>query len=493
MALTRSATALLLALHAATGAAAVVRAGRAGQRVGVRGGLAAGNSEEAPHYWPHARGQVSHYSSSSHTGPSDFNASLAWSWHHPEGRYSTVVVGAGLIDSEKNIYLASSDGFRKFSPDGRTLWYYRPTGEVTTCPSLMGDALYGNSVDGHIFALSLATGQELWNYQYGPTSSSDASFVESHDGVVIVAVQADRDLGSNRRLLGLAAESGTPIWQFEPDTMFRNVMPLFPGDDTTVFMDTAGGLYRLGLHNGTLLWRTPSPSSDSFGDGGAMLGPDGGLYTCSNAHGSYGSEGQQGALRKYWLSDGRLVWERQLPYPCNSWPAVSAEGSVVVPTGAFNELPMSLDAHKKNKPLEDVQNLHSFSLMMGELERSGLGRKDLPGAIMAFDAQTGEEQWRHEVKPWGRLSAAGDEEGVVERLLNQRRALCMPSHWGAPTLSADGTVYVGRTDGQLYAVSPSKGVETYRTGAGASHPGASFAPGMMAYTDCDSLYVFRAA
>merc|ERR1719487_1247494 len=84
------------------------------------------------------------------------------------------------------------------------------------------------------------------------------------------------------------------------------------------------------------------PSSDSFSDGGLILGPDGSAYTCSNPPHMFGNEGEKGALRKYRLSDGKMLWDKELPYPCNSWPAVSADDkTVVVVPGSFNQIPAS--------------------------------------------------------------------------------------------------------------------------------------------------------
>merc|ERR1719221_2583432 len=83
--------------------------------------------------------------------------------------------------------------------------------------------------------------------------------------------------------MALDGKDGEQVWEFRTEFPVWNFLPVFPGDDTCVFMDFTGGVYRLGLHNGTLLWHTPAPhSSGTFSDGGVIVGPNDIAYTCSN-------------------------------------------------------------------------------------------------------------------------------------------------------------------------------------------------------------------
>jgi len=258
-------------------------------------------------------------------------------------------------------------------------------------------------------------------------------------------------------------------------------------------MDFAGGVYRLGLHNGTLAWHVSVPSSnESFTDGGAILGPNSVVYTCSNPGNSHGVEGELGALRAFQLSDGKMLWEQILPQPCNSWPAVGKLGGsrelyVVATPGAF------------------------------------MGSPQMHGGIMAFDASTGAPQWAYQAPvhhaPLGvlpLLAAYGDNQGILQR----NGGICLPAHWSCPTISGDGRVFAGRSDGKLYIIQgPSAGNDgrlprlihtnstlslgiDYITSAGVQadfseakgaslHGAAAFAQGTMAFATCDTLYVFR--
>jgi len=449
------------------------------------------------YYWPHARGHPGEYSTTDLVGPeTSLNTSLAWSWHHPDGRYHTVVTSGPLIDDMKNIYLASEDGVRKFRPDGNVAWYYKSEAPIATCPSLMDGMLFGNTINGHVFALDMESGEAIWDKTCAQAIAGDTAYVESYDGIVITGVDPSPSGGANR-VLGLNAHTGHQVWEFHSDNFLWNFMPLLTPDDAVIAMSISGDVYKIGLHNGTLLWKANSPpkSSSSFSDGGVILGPDGTSYTCSNYEGS-GQEGERGALRAFALGDGHMLWEQVLDKPCNSWPVVTRDGAtVVVPSGSFVSSPSASNPELRDYFHKSAIAMHKFSLSLGNKELRRYGIPDKRATVMAFDAKTGEPSWSKDLPPYGRMAAAGDEEGYLERQGLHHRDQCLPAQFGAPTISGDGTFYVGRADGNLYAVRPDGNggavVSTFQTGAGFLHPGTSWAPGMMAVTSCDGLFVWK--
>lgn len=453
--------------------------------------------ENKPYYWPHARGDPSHYSSTDLVlSPETLNTSLAWSWHHPDGRYHTIVVSGPLIDDRKNIYLAAEDGIRKFSPNGQQLWYFMPPGPVSTCPSLMDGMLVGNTIPGHVFALDMETGMELWSKKEY-TVAGDTAYVESYDGIVVTGA-APGAIGGSTRVLGLNARSGDKLWEFISDELMWNIMPVFTADDAFIVMNIHGGVYKIGLHDGALRWKTDPPEESarrSFSDGGVILGPDGTSYTCSNYEGN-GLDGERGALRAYALHDGHMIWEQVLDKPCNSWPVVTSDGTtVVVPSGSFVDNPAASEPKLLKTLHLSPRAMQKYSLSLGSKELQTYGMPDKRATIMAFHAKTGEPKWSQDLPPFGRLAALGDEEGYLERQELHHRNQCLPAQFGSPTVAGDGTIYVGRADGNLYAVRPEgegATVSTFQTGAGFLHPGTSWAPGMMAVASCDGLFVWKA-
>ena len=46
--------------------------------------------EEAPQYWASGRGNYPEYAVSNYSAPFHLGQSLAWSWHHPDGRFATL-------------------------------------------------------------------------------------------------------------------------------------------------------------------------------------------------------------------------------------------------------------------------------------------------------------------------------------------------------------------------------------------------------------------
>mmetsp|Transcript_132352 Transcript_132352/g.411423 ORF Transcript_132352/g.411423 Transcript_132352/m.411423 type:complete len:509 (+) Transcript_132352:61-1587(+) len=463
---------------------------------GGTGGAAPAARSPAPareHYWPHARGHASRYSFTPYTrSPGDLNKSLAWSWHAPT--FNTVIWGS-LIDSQRNVYVASVTGIWKLSPTGQQLWYYSGVSEM---PTLVGDALIGmNMYTCLFFALSLETGSVLWSRKIWPDNGVHGDFVEVHNGVAVVAVGGALNLGSgseSTHAAGVSARDGSLLWSFKTDCGLWNIMALFPDNETAVFSDKCGGTYRVGLQNGTVLWKVAG-NPQSFTDGGSILGPNGNLYTCSNPAGSFGHVEQPGVLRKRRISDGALLWEVPLPMPCVNFPAVSWDGrSVVVAPGPLSDAAKSKEA--RNLPLAEREKFFNTQLQLvsQNLQRSAYLLPNLDAAIMSFDTDTGALQWRHDVRPFGGIAFAGDEFRAVYAI---RHGLglehCWPAHWSAPTLDREGTVYIGRSSGDLYVYNPQKGVEsTFHTGDGTMMAGAAFAPGLIVFSTCSSVYAFHA-
>merc|ERR1711988_603784 len=62
---------------------------------------------------------------------------------------------------------------------------------------------------------------------------------------------------------------------------------------------------------------------------------------------------------------------------------------------------------------------------------------------MAFDAMTGKRQWQYQCPVWHGVMAKNDNPPAVQ---------CIPAHWSAPIITADGSVLASRIDGLLYKV-----------------------------------------
>jgi len=424
--------------------------------------------------------------------PANFSKALSWSWHHPGGRYHTTIAGGPVIDGQRNLYFTTNDGIRKLNADGETLWWYQPPGDTNNQPSLVDGLLYGNTNTGFGFAVDPETGKEVWSQRYEKDAGGDVGYPGGHDGVYVMGVQAGTvkgHEGGNQRVIGIDGKTGKKLWDYRTEWPVWNLMPLFPGEDSVVFMDFTGGVYRLGLHDGKELWHTRAPDVNkekpSFSDGGVTVA-DGKAFACSNPKSNGGNEGTQGVLRAFRLTDGQQLWNTILPQPCNSWPAVGRLGSgpelsVVVTPGSF------------------------------------MGSPVMHGGIMALDVESGSMQWKWQAPPYSHIfnMAVGDVEGAEERKkFDPKHMICLPAHWSAPLIMGDGAVLAGRSDGILYKLrapaqhevgvqteklpvtfesSPGVTLEDKFDAQGASLHGAlAAAPGMLAFSTCtDNLYVFK--
>lgn len=390
-----------------------------------------------------------------------------------------------MIDGSGNVYVSTGHGIFKLSTDGNQIWEYPMDAyTINNEPSLMGDTLYLATKTGQAIALDIATGQPRWITKVATDSGGDSGYPSSSDGLFFMAcggrlAKQMNARGGNARVVALNGTTGEQVWEYRLHTPTYNFAPIFPGDGALVFMDLTGGIYRLGMFDGSEIWHTPaSDSAKSFSDGGALVGPNSVVYSCSNYGHDHGSEGSRGALRALRLEDGELLWEQILPQACNSWPAVGQLGStsdlsVVVTPGNF------------------------------------VGSFKIHGSVMAFDASTGKPQWFYQAPLFETPTAmaVGDLEGLVDR----HGSICLPAHWGAPIITNDGTIYVGRMDGKLYALTgpidagnlevPSSmdfestdgvNVETFDAHGASLHGSSAFAPGMMAFATCtDTVFVFK--
>jgi len=435
-----------------------------------------------PYYWSSGRGSVGSYSASPY--PASLSISTpTWTWHDPKGTWATIPQGTA-IDDKKDIYLTVADGIRKFSPDGKLLWTYarRESGPyqyetITKAAALMDGAAYGITVAGRAFAVSMDTGKELWSTLVSTTGSDhNNGHVVANDGVVITAAEVSGEINrtmpiccgvANHIVVGLNGKDGSILWTYRPEIPIWNFGASFAGDGTFTFQDLEGRVHRNRVSDGTLVWKAGGVPN-TWTDGQANLGSNGIVYGVAN----YGNPGSgAGCISAYRLSDGKLLWRRNLPKSPNSLPAIGQLAgrtslSVVIPVG------------------------------VNDNEGSELG-------VYAFDAETGEKQWVFRGPVQTVSMGVGDSKLVarMQRELNHVGAITMPNSWGCAAIDGKGTVYVGGTTGHFFGLTDGDGdgkvagpeeVSTLATPAefvGSSGP--ALAPGLMAVGNANSLMVWQ--
>jgi len=333
--------------------------------------------------------------------------------------------------------------------------------------NLVQGCVYVTDNSGTLMALSMETGAKLFSKKFTEELGTDISGVGVHDGVV-VAESHGLSGGGAFAVAGMNASNGDLLWEFPSDDQLWNFMPMFTDTETFVFQDKKGGAYHYGLKDGKRIWKSGyAPSSnDDMTDGLTMLA-DGKVYTV-HSDGQCCKANQAANLRAYDLSSGEEVWKQDFSHPANSQPVVGHLGhgsglseklALVMPIGA--------------QPVGEFANYRS--------------------SIAAFDAETGAPIWEWKPPDYIDKLVAGDFERI------QHGTMCLPNPYGSPSIDARGTVYTGHFNGIIYAIRDDNGdniiqdseVSKFDTGAGFSHGGVAFAPGMLAIPSCDGLYVFK--
>jgi len=449
------------------------------------------------HYWPHPRGRLGSLTQTQYGVPptalKNLSAHLAWKWE-PKINLTSFIWGC-LIDRDRNVIIATQQGIYKYTPDGEPLWS-RPDVVMGQMPVLMGDAIYTQAMMLAVMcAIDLHTGKTIWVSKPAWTTGMEGDMVEGHNGVLVAGVGWGGELNFKigtpaLRAIGVNASTGKQMWSYTPACGLWNIMALFPDEDSTIFMDRCGGLYRVNLFTGKEIWSVPNAKGGTT-DGGSMLGPDGSVYSCSNED---DAKAPAGRLRKHKVVDGSLIWEAVLANECNNFPSVSPDGATVVLADGANTLdPVMKWVHDESpEVIEKAWGLQQ-ALLKNKTQRQYYGRRDLSASILGYDARTGAMKWKHDVEPWyGMAFVLDDERAYLFDKGLHPFGHCGPPHWGGATIDQDGKVYIGRSDGELYIFDPSSDTETrFHTGDGALMGGVAFAPGLMVVPTCSWLYVFK--
>mmetsp|Transcript_68326 Transcript_68326/g.193594 ORF Transcript_68326/g.193594 Transcript_68326/m.193594 type:complete len:538 (+) Transcript_68326:45-1658(+) len=498
-------------------------------------GEAASARHEGPLYpWPMIRGRAMFPSKSLYQGPKNLSRSLAWTWQHPLGQYSVVLAAGPLIDDKKNIYQSTTEQVFKFSPDGTVLWRFDTGMRMSDSPAISDGKFYSTcqgsdppppgqpKKPGQIFALSMETGQKVWGTDIPEGIGGDIAALGVLEGLILASLGKSPH-GGTARVACFNGSDGTKLWEYEPPTPLWNFIPMYTGKGSFLFQTENGDAVHLRLTDGKELWKVTRPGR-GWTDGGMTLGPNGIAYVVhAEGHMEALTPTQPSDISAYRVEDGKLLWRHHYLTPPNSWPVIAPFGddkrlTVLFPYGgqSYQSVPGTLTSMIQTSwtPMwayhaivNAYLGLGSWGVWLARKLPSSLFREagglmvDWPGGVTAFDPETGKVLWSWVLPDWPRPEVKGDDAGFMPRVMQAiggklfGQVVCIPNPWASPTVDADGTMYLGWQDGNVYAVREEAGlgrqVDVLETTAGFSHPGPAMGPGIMAVANCDTLYVFK--
>ena len=222
-----------------------------------------------------------------------------------------------------------------------------------TSPLVIDGVLYGLSPRLVAFALSAATGEELWRFEPGGNGAAQRGLMWwEHDGGARLFYTAGREL------LALDASDGTPIEGFGDNGR----LDLTPSGDRT----------------GSLSVTVPGVVFEDL----IILG-----FSTSESAGAF-----PGSVRAFSALDGALVWQfNTIPAPGDPGSETWADGSLAQAGGANAWTGMTLDEER------GLLFAPTGSATPDFYGANRLGDNLYANSLLAIDARTGQLRWHYQV------------------------------------------------------------------------------------------------
>ncbi len=129
--------------------------------------------------------------------------------------------------------MGTSNIFALNASSGNQVWNYSANGAGFLPLSLIGDALYFNSLNGAIIALNAANGTQLWSVN--ADSNGTITVFAVNDGVFYYYL--------GQTLYALDASSGNSLWNYKTSS----VQSFLTVTNNTAFLDARNTVYALNI------------------------------------------------------------------------------------------------------------------------------------------------------------------------------------------------------------------------------------------------------
>jgi len=397
-------------------------------------------------------------------GPREFHR-VKWTFPTGSRIVSSPVMQDGVI------YFGSDDGnvYAVAPADGRQLWKYSTRGAVASTPAIAHDTLYVMSYDGHFYALNARTGALRWKFATGGERHFEAkglhgmtpagqTYFDPFDLFLSSPVVVDGSVffgSGDGNLYALDAGSGALRWKFRTGDVVH-ASPAY-ADGILFFGSWDSYFYAVDAKTGAEKWRFHGgedplihnqvgfQSSAAVANGTVYVGcRDSNLYALDAATG-----------KEKWKFNNAGSW-------VITSPAV-VDGKVVFATSDSSQFHIVDAATGKSIAKQDARAfMFGSPAVAGNVVYQGVTN----GTLEARDLSTGALLWdfrtdaSRENRGWALTSerrfntpmlfhARGDN-GEAE-IVSIWWQLGVGSFFSSP-LVADGKVYVGSNDGNLYAL-----------------------------------------
>jgi len=391
--------------------------------------------------------------------------------------------------------------------------------QLRSAPTAAGGALFVGSHNGSVYALDQETGCTRWHFKAGAEVRSavalDFDGLDAEGQGMVRAVFADRAANT----YALNAETGELLWKqsvdshpsaavtgsvaafggryFVPVSSNEDVGPL---DKTYPCCTHVGAVVALDAESGEILWRTPTVSetpavTGHTNAGTEIRGPSGASVwntpTISERHGllfvgsgnnhSRPATAMSDSILAMDLETGRVAWSYQAQSG-DAWNAaclwsVSDQAGCPTPEGPdidFGATTVLVEIDGRETLVAGAKSgvLHAFDVEKGELRwkqrisqggpesgiRYGMATREgvlyVPSTDSRDDPTNGES-----ARPGLYAVAVGDGAplwSVARDTLCREPALCR-DEIGAPPLAMEEMLFVGASDGILYALDRASG------------------------------------
>jgi eukaryotic-like serine/threonine-protein kinase len=368
------------------------------------------------------------------------------------------------------VYIGSSDHnlYALAAATGAQRWKFATKGRVTSSPAVADGRVYFDSFDGNFYALEAGSGKLLWKFATGGERRFSGRHLHGAEPAGEVMPDPFDFFLSSPALAGgrvyfgsgdgnvyaLDAASGTLRWKFHTGNVVH-ASPAIQG--ATLYVGSWDSyFYALDVDSGALRWRFKTGEdaaiSNQVGIQSSAVVADGTVYFGCRDSNLYALDAASGSLR--WAYPTKGSWVISSPAVLN--------GRVYFATSDSGLL-LAADA-KSGAPLLSLAFSHWPFFSSPALANGRLYIGSHAGKVLALDLASGQVAWTFQTEAsktngpaltqsdgTPNYRAAFTDFFYDDLVIGTARMMSVGAVLSSPVIDGD-TLYVGSTDGQLYAI-----------------------------------------